>query len=223
MRFARPALGAAIVGLAIMVAWHFRSAPQSTGEPETVVDGAPRSADSSASLAARPPAVAEAPSDAASPAVEPVAATTVSAPTPAPAPLPGETPVMPMAQLMEGRHDVPPHLVEGERKFAAEPVDAAWAPGAEADLLGKIAQIPGLALTALRVECRSTMCRLQLALPATPGVASRSNPIDFDRARGFADSVGLEVAWMMGIADASGTLQSVTYLRRKGMASEQPQ
>jgi len=219
MRFARPALGAAIAGLAIAVAWYLRPAPQPTSEPENVVDRAPASASSSASLAIPPAAVAEAPSDAGSLPVAPAGAATVSAPTPTRAPLPGETPVMPVAQLMEGRH-VAPNLLEGERKFAAEPVDATWAPGAEADLLGKLAEAPGLALTGLRVECRSTMCRMQLAVPRTPGAASRSAPFNFEQQRAFADSVGLDLAWSIGLGDTSGTFQSVTYLRRKGIASE---
>jgi hypothetical protein len=222
MRFARPALGVAIIGLAIAVAWHFRPAPKAAGDAENVVDGAPTSAGSSASVATPSPPVVEAPSDAASSRVEPVAPADASPATPAPAPLPGEAPVLAIAQLMQGRRDLPPDMVEGERKFVAEPVDATWAPGAEADVLGKLAQTPGLALTGLRVECRSTTCRMQLALPRTPGVASRSSPIDFEHAREFADSVGLEVGWMVGIVDDSGTLQSVTYLRRKGMAPDQP-
>jgi hypothetical protein len=221
MRFARAAVGVTTVGLAIVVAWHFRPALQPTGETESVVEGAPTSAGLSANVATPSPAVQQTLSETASLA-EPVAAAPVTAPPPPPSPLPGETPVMPIAQLMEGRGGLPPDMIEGERKFAAEPVDATWAPGAEADLLGKLAQIPGLALTGLRVECKSTMCRMQLALPRTPGAPPRTDPIGFEQSRQFADSVGLEFGWVMGIVDGSGTLRSVMYLRRKGIPSDQP-
>ena len=125
MRFARPAFGVAIIGLAIAVAWYLRPVPEVAAQRGSVVDDAPRPAspDSSESNAVRPPTIAEVPSDAGVPSV-PAAAATASAPTPARAPLPGETPVMPIAQLLEGRRDVPPELVEGEREFATEPVDA---------------------------------------------------------------------------------------------------
>src|SRR5262249_14971893 len=146
------------------------------------------------------------------------AAATTSAPTPPRAPLPGETPVMPMAQLLEGRRDAPPVLVEGEREFATEPVDARWAPGAEANLLGKVAQLPRLALTGLRAECRSTMCRLQLVLPKTSGLGPLSSAAD--QPVNFSSSLGLEPRWVIAIQDPSGTRQMVAYLWREGLATD---
>jgi hypothetical protein len=227
MRFARPALSAAIVGLAIAVAWHDRPAPQPIREPGEVADSAPTQA-ATAQDAATSGAVVDALADVLTSPATPVATATANAPTPAPAPLPGETPATPMAQILEAWRHVPPErrpdperIRTMERAFAAEPIDAAWASGAEADLLGKIAQTPGLALTGLLVECRSTMCRMQLAVPAIQG-ARQSAPINFEQTRDFAASVGLELAQSLGGSDPSGTLQFVTYLRRKGPASEQP-
>jgi hypothetical protein len=122
-----------------------------------------------------------------------------------------------MAQLLEGRENVPPILVRNEREFAAEPVDAAWAPGAEAKLLGNLAQIPGLALTNLRVECRSTMCRLQIAVPTTPGTAPPFNPVG-QQSGDLGKTLGLEPRWVIGVVDQSRSLQAVAYLWREGMA-----
>jgi hypothetical protein len=228
MRFAGPTLGVVIVGSAIAAAWHFARAPQPMGRAEGVAASAPTHAETAAGVATPGVAAVETPSEVASPRGEPIAAATMSAPTPASAPLPGDTPVTPMAQILEGWRHVPadrrpdPERISAkERAFAAEPVDAAWSTGAEANLLGKIAQTPGLALTGLRVECRSTMCRMQLAVPAIPG-ARQAAPINFEQTRDFAASAGLELDQSLGGSDASGTFQFVTYLRRKGIVSEQP-
>ena len=132
------------------------------------------------------------------------------------APLPGETPATPMANLRaERQRDVPPQVAEGEREFAAEPVDAAWAAGAEADLLARFAQMPGLKLIDLQVECRSTMCRLQLTQPGTPD-GSRQ-PFSLMR-----DPIGLEPRWMMVVPQPGGGMKSVAYLWREGFAPPKP-
>jgi len=122
-----------------------------------------------------------------------------------------------MAQLIEStnRERAPPELVEGERAFSAERVDATWAPGAEADILAKFAQMRGLALTSLQVECRSTMCRLQVASPISPDPARP--PFNM-----IVNSIGFEPRWLMSVVD-SGTLQSVAYLPREEMVRERAQ
>jgi hypothetical protein len=146
--------------------------------------------------------------------------------TPERAPLPGETPATPMTQLLADRQEnlivrddpdrggLPPGLVEGKREFAAEPIDATWAPGAEADLLAKFAQMPGLKLIDLQVECRSTMCRFQLTQPAGP--AAQGSPMALD----LGKSMGLTPRWMMAVADRPGapTSRSIAYLWREGYA-----
>jgi len=66
----------------------------------------------------------------------------VRAPLAVGSPLPGEGPSTPMANLLASRErELPLGMVEGEREFAAEPVDPTWAPGAEADLLAKFADV----------------------------------------------------------------------------------
>lgn len=162
------------------------------------------------------------------PAAAPLAS---SAPSAARAPLPGEAPITPMTQLIADRQQnvivrqtdsgdaIPPGLREGELEFAAEPVDAAWAPGAEADLLAKFAQVPGLKLIDLQVECRTTMCRLQLTQPreAPPerGAPSSPRPFNLLRESTLAD---VEARWMMVTADATGPMRSVAYFWREGYA-----
>lgn len=142
---------------------------------------------------------------------------TSAAPTLERAPLPGETPSTPMANLMIDRQrDLPPQLVEGEREFAGEPIDAAWAPGAEANLLAKFAQMPGLALIDLQVECRSTMCRLRLTQPSgAPAVQGGPRPFNL-----LLDSIGLEPRWMMVIGERGGAMKSVAYLWRDGFVPQ---
>jgi hypothetical protein len=131
-------------------------------------------------------------------------------------PLPGEAPATPMADLMVNRDsDVPAGLAASEREFSAEPVDAAWAPGAEADLLATIAQIPNLKLIAMRVECRSTMCRLELTQPSEDRIDGAPRPFNL-----LLDSVGYEPRWMMVLGDRSRSIRSVAYLWRDGFAAE---
>ena len=123
-----------------------------------------------------------------------------------------------MAQLLGDRQqEFPPELAEGEREFAAEPVDATWAPGAEADVLAKFAQMPGLKLIDLQVECRSTMCRLQLTQPSGAPAPDGARPFNI-----LLDSIGLEPRWMMAIGDRSSAMRSIAYLWRDGFAPERP-
>lgn len=126
----------------------------------------------------------------------------------------------PMANLVAGRQEEgpPPELIAGEHEFAAEPVDRTWAPGAEADMLARFAQIPGLKLIDLQVECRSTMCRLQLMQPS--GIQGGSKPFNL-----LLDSaaVDLEPRWMITMKDRTGPIRSVAYLWRQGFAPPKPE
>ncbi len=217
MRMKAPAIGGAAVILALALVWYLGpdTAPPSVREADAlpVAPVAPGAgADPRLGLAA----AAEAPVAELVPS---------SASRPERAPLPGETPATPMTQLIADRQNnviiraeagggVPPGLTEGELEFAAEPVDAAWAPGAEADLLARFAQMPGLKLIDLQVECRSTMCRLQLTQPRE--LPADGKPASFNLLR---DSIeGLDARWMMMIGDGSGPTKSVAYLWRDGFA-----
>jgi hypothetical protein len=113
----------------------------------------------------------------------------------------------------------PPGLAEGEREFAAEPIDAAWAPGAEADLLAKFAQMPGLKLIDLQVQCRSTMCQLQLTQP--PATLRQDGLTPFTI---LNDQIDLTPRWMMVVVDGVGAptgtqpIKSLAYYWREGFA-----
>jgi hypothetical protein len=221
MRVTAPAIGGASIALAVALVWHFRT-PQDASLAPDVAD------------ATAPPR--EAPDDAGTPApatFEPAREPTAEAvlpPTDEPAaavpgvarsPLPGETPATPMAQLQQNiiaraGGGPRPGVVEGEREFAAEPIDATWAPGAEAGLLAKFAAMPGLKLVDLRVECRSTMCRLQLTQPAGPRAQGIPAPLT------ILYDVGLTPRWMMSVMGSPGspTSKTIAYLWREGFAPE---
>jgi hypothetical protein len=177
MRVTAQIVSGATVGVAVALVWYFRPQPESSLAPDAPELPAPAEDIAVPRVDELSPAEA-APEASAAPGNESAVA---AAPAPPRSPLPGETPTTPMTQMLADRqHNVivrddpaagrfPPGLAEGEREFAAEPIDATWAPGAEADLLAKIAQMPGLKLIDLQVQCRSTMCQLQLTQPpATP-------------------------------------------------------
>jgi hypothetical protein len=102
-----------------------------------------------------------------------------------------------------------PELLATERALAAEGVDSSWSTATEASILGKIAQVTGLALVSLRVECRTTLCRLQLASPELAS-ADRPNSSFPD----LVNSFGLKPLWVMSVVDRNGTPISLAYLER---------
>jgi len=204
MRTAIPAIIGAAAALAIAFVWILRPAD------DEAAPAAPVARVPSAAVADPPPrAPAAVP-------VEPPAA--APAPGVARSPLPGEVPSTPMADLMAARNaDTPAELAENEKEFFAEPIDTTWASGAEAALLARIAETPGLQLTELQVQCRSTMCRLQLTRPSgARGVQGGGPTLSIS-----ADSVGLEPRWLMAVRDATGSVRSIAYLWRDGFAPKQ--
>lgn len=226
MRKRIPVIGGAAIALAVVLVRYL--SPQSEPAVADAAVSLPAEARAAARVAEPTPANAPARSAASS---EYAAVTTPAALR---APLPGETPSAPMAQMLAdhqrnmivrgdaSRGGLPPGLVEGEREFGAEPVDAMWAPGAEADLLAKFAQMPGLKLIDLQVQCRSTMCRLQLTQPpATPGQDGRT-PFNV-----LHDEIGLTPRWIMAVVDGAGApgrllpMRSIAYYWREGFASRQ--
>jgi len=234
MRMTAPAIGGAAVFLALALVWY--SGPEA--EPPLVSDREALVVDPAVDAPAASAAGADQRSVPSAPAEPPRAES--AALSPERAPLPGEAPGTPMTQLIADRQNnwiigrteagdgIPPALTQGELEFAAEPVDSAWAPGAEANLLAKFAQMPGLKLIDLQVECRSTMCRLQLTQPREAAAdtkpplsgvifpsTGRANPASFNLLR---DSVDLEARWMMVIGDGTGPMRSVAYLWREGFA-----
>jgi hypothetical protein len=103
----------------------------------------------------------------------------------------------------------PPEMLEGERDFAAETVDPQWATATEGEILGKIAEINGLTVVDLRVECRTTMCRVQLVEPrrTTPDSPYGSFP-------DLVETFGLAPRWMISVVNRSGAQTSIAYLSR---------
>jgi hypothetical protein len=114
-------------------------------------------------------------------------------------------------------HDVPPErrmpalpeLLETDRAFAAESVDPAWSTATEAGVLGRIAEIPGVAYVSLNVECRTTLCLMQFVESATPvpnsGIAEIAK---------LVEPQGLKSLWMFGIRVRGGVPLGIAYLQR---------
>ena len=217
MRITAPAVGGSAIAVAVALVWLFR--PESEPAP-IAVDNAvtPPPNEPAPEPAARATARAETPPVVPNRAVQDGVADSAGSARPVTeaAPLPGHPPPTPMAQLLaEREQEFPPEVAEGEREFAAEPVDAAWAPAAEAEVLSKFAQMPGLKLLDLQIECRSTMCRLQLTQPTGAPDAAGARPFNI-----LLDSIGYKPRWMMAIRDRSGALRSIAYLWRDGFAPQ---
>lgn len=184
MRASAVVFGAVTIGLVVSVVWHSWPSNQTRYEPKPVVD-------SFSSESKR--GVSRSQEAAVSERRAPVA----------PATLPDETPA---ARLIE---QVPRGPEEGELVFSAERVDATWAPGAEADILGRFARANGLALITLQVECKSTMCKVQVA---SPEESSGGGTFEF-----LNGSLGLKPRWVTRAVDRSGMLQWVAYVGREAM------
>lgn len=175
------------------------SPPSSTGEPaQRRVEAAPGSADRGAESPSAPSADAPAESQ------------------PAPAPLPTSGSYASISAALtdqdlppERRMQPPPELLETERVFAAESADPLWSTAAEAGVLRRIAEIPGVAYLSLNVECRTTLCLLQFVESPTP--VPKSGIVD------VVDLVkpqGLKSVWMMGIRVRGGAPVGIAYLQR---------
>ena len=104
-----------------------------------------------------------------------------------------------------------------ENAFVAEPLDPLWSRSREAEILGQIAQISGLRLINIEVECRTSMCRLQwtqsVPVPVEGELRGMPNVVyEALLARlGYTQLIPLGTAGDAG----SGTLTSLTYLPRQ--------
>jgi hypothetical protein len=116
------------------------------------------------------------------------------------------TPMEQKAQSARALQD--PELTSIEMAFATEPVDPLWATGVERNILSQLAQAD-LRLVTMQVECRTSMCRVQLVEPPSkrPDMAAFQ-----DLVRGF----GLDVWRMQGFGNQSGATTTVAYLARPG-------
>lgn len=61
--------------------------------------------------------------------------------------------------------------------FRIQVRDDAWADATESLLLNRVADVPGLKLSALRVECRDTICHIYLAFPTLEYQESEGNQL----------------------------------------------
>ena len=95
-------------------------------------------------------------------------------------------------------------LDEQERAFAAESVDSRWATTTETEILGSISRLANLQLITLRVDCKTSTCRLQLAERAGH--------------RDFIARSGIEARWILSRVDQHGTRISVACVARNEIA-----
>jgi len=130
---------------------------------------------------------------------------------------PAEPPVLradqvaltPMEQKAQSaRALVDPGMAGIEQAFAAERVDPLWATGMEGNILGQLAQA-NLQLVTMQVECRTSMCRVQLIEPP-------SKPRDPGAFRDLVRDFGLDVWRVNGFVDQNGTSTLVAHLARPG-------
>ena len=222
MRMTAPAIGGSAVVLAAALVWLFQPEPRAVLEGEPELESEPVAEPAPAIPLGSEPVLEPRARD--SSAAEPVANPPAGLER---APLPDETPQTPMVELVTEQQnmivrrdgatavDATPDILAGEIEFAAEPIDSTWASGAEAEVLGKFAQMPGLKLIDLQVECRSTMCRIELTQPNHG--APDGSPLSFNILR---DSLGLEPRWMMMVGSGSTALRSVGYFWRDGFAPQ---
>jgi len=166
------------------------------------------------------------------PPVAPVVATRESGSTPATADVPAlsdqpaasdpvEPPVQvaltPMEQKARSAQFLAnPELAGMEQAFAAERVDPLWATGMEGNILGHLAQA-NLQLVTMQVECRTSMCRVQL-------MERPSKSPDMTAFRDLVRGFGLDVWRMQNLGNQSGATTTVAYLaRRESMSPAQQQ
>jgi hypothetical protein len=94
------------------------------------------------------------------------------------------------------------------QRYESETVDRTWATGAETQILEMISQT-GVNALDLRVECRTTVCRLDVLEPATEHMTSMKIAVAL---RQVAE---LEPSFPKQIDSPAGTRATVSYLARK--------
>ena len=132
--------------------------------------------------------------------------------------LPDQVALSPMAQKAQSAQSLrDPGSAAIEQAFAAERVDPYWATGMEGSILGQIAQAKGLQLVTMQVECRTSMCRVQL-------MERPSKSPDMAAFRDLVRGFGLDVWRMENLGNQSGATTTVAYLaRRESMSPTQQQ
>jgi len=122
--------------------------------------------------------------------------------------LPDQVALTPMEQKARSfQFLADPGLAGMEQAFAAERVDPLWATGMEGNILGQLAQA-NLQLVTMQVECRTSMCRVQLMERPS------KNP-DMAAFRDLVRGFGLDVWRMQNLGNQSGATTTVAYLARR--------
>jgi len=133
-----------------------------------------------------------------------------------------KVPPQPPELTLQGIQLLPP-LVESESAFAAEPIDPLWASQTEAHILREIAALTARPMFTLQVECRSTICRLQVVEPdkAPPDTRVTSNGVP-EGVAALAGSIrelvtrsGLESRGAMSVPNRFGSRVLVAYFARE--------
>jgi len=96
--------------------------------------------------------------------------------------------------------------------FAAETIDPEWAPRAQTDIVSRFAEQPGLELIALQVECRTTMCQVQMTQPSSAALEplAREPPMD------LLNTVGMQLLSLNVLNIQANMMTSAAYLSRPG-------
>ena len=108
-----------------------------------------------------------------------------------------------------------PEFAEAVRDFASQTDDAPWSEGTESHIFGQISQATGLGASDIQVDCRTTMCRVQLSNPV-----SALNP-RYSSLNELVDTFGLETLWLWAAPDSNGNPINLVYLRRGGTPTTQ--
>ena len=130
--------------------------------------------------------------------------------------LPDQVALTPMEQKAQSaRALVDPGMAGIEQAFAAERVDPLWATGMEGNILGHLAQA-NLQLVTMQVECRTSMCRVQL-------MERPSKSPDMAAFRDLVRGFDLDVWRMQNLGNQSGATTTVAYLARRESLSRAQQ
>jgi hypothetical protein len=117
-------------------------------------------------------------------------------------------------QLMAKYPERPPQpaFVAADGRFAAEAIDPLWAPRMEAEILDEFAQVGSARLVTLEVECRTTVCRIEVLERAVGGREMRPE----ERAPVFGQlAARLELGSpKASLFETDGTVTSLGYLAR---------
>ena len=137
---------------------------------------------------------------------------------PAPKPqAPATTTAMPLQMWGERGLDGPVSSLfqQKESAFVAEPLDPLWSRSREAEILGQMAQINGLRLINIEVECRTSMCRLQWTQNAPVLVDGELRGMPNDVYEALLAKLGYTQMIPLGTAGNAGGITSLAYLPRQ--------